>query len=283
MPDTSGEGLPGQQPGEPRPVPPPGAGLPGYPGRPGPALAYAGAPTTYLEALEEGRALVPPRWGLKDVFVAILVALVVPTIVLGFVLAAGAPRGGGVVLLASLALPWLGFGLYPWIATRLQGNGPRLDLGFTFRLSDLGWGIGGGIAATVLAGLVANLTERVFGSFDSAAGEAISNVEAPRWVLYAALVCAVVGAPLFEELCFRGLAFAAIAKWADAHRMPGVPWATVGSAFLFGAIHLEPVRFPLLFVIGLVLSFLRARTGRVGASVVAHAFNNLIAVSSLFG
>jgi membrane protease YdiL (CAAX protease family) len=57
----------------------------------------------------------------------------------------------------------------------------------------------------------------------------------------------------------------------------------VGSAFLFGAIHLEPVRFPLLFVIGLVLSYLRARTGRVGASVVAHAFNNLIAVSSLLG
>ena len=102
-------------------------------------------------------------------------------------------------------------------------------------------------------------------------------------VLYVALLFAVVGAPLMEELCFRGLAFAAIAKWADAHRIPAVPWATVGSAFLFGAIHLEPVRFPLLFVIGLVLSYLRARTGRVGASVVAHAFNNLIAVSSLLG
>lgn len=246
-------------------------------------LAYPGAPTTYVEALEAGRELRPPRWGLKDVAVAILAALIVPTLVLGFLLAAGAARGGGVVLLVSLALPWVGFGLYPWVATRVQGNGPKVDLGFTLRLSDLGWGIGGGVVATILAGAVAWATEKLFGSFDSAAGNAIENVDAPRWVLYAALVCAVVGAPLFEELCFRGLAFAAIAKWAAQHRIPAVPWATVGSAFLFGAIHLEPVRFPLLFVIGLVLSYLRARTGRVGASVIAHAFNNLIAVSSLLG
>ncbi|HET7901861.1 MAG TPA: type II CAAX endopeptidase family protein [Candidatus Nanopelagicales bacterium] len=258
-------------PGEPLPV-----GVPS-------ALAYAGAPATYVEALEQGVALRPPRWGLKDVLIAILTALILPTVILGVLIVGGAARGGGPVLLASLTLPWLGFGLYPWWATRVQGNGPKVDLGFTLRLSDLGWGIGGGIAATILAGLVATLTERVFGSFDSAAGSAIESVDAPRWVLYAALVCAVVGAPLFEELCFRGLAFAAIAKWADAHRMRAVPWATIGSAALFGAIHLEPVRFPLLFVIGLVLSWLRARTGRVGASVVAHALNNLIAVSSLFG
>lgn len=271
MTDPYGEGLPGQQPGEPLPV------------RPGSALAYAGAPATYVEALEAGEPLRAPRWGLKDVAFAILIALIVPTLVLGFMLAAGPSRGGGVVLLVSLALPWVGFGLYPWLATRLQGNGPKVDLGFTLRLSDLGWGIGGGVVATVLAGVVASLTERFFGQFSSTAGDAITQVDAPRWVLYAALLCAVVGAPLFEELCFRGLAFAAIAKWADAHRIPAVPWATVGSAFLFGAIHLEPVRFPLLFVIGLVLSYLRARTGRVGASVVAHAFNNLIAVSSLLG
>ena len=271
MTDPSGEGLPGQQPGEPLPV------------RPGSALLYAGAPTTYVEALEAGEPLRPPRWGLKDVAVALIGGLLVSAVGVSVLLGLGVDRGGAVALLGSLALPWIGFGLYPWVATRVQGNGPKVDLGFTLRLSDLGWGIGGGVVATVLAGVVASLTEKLFGSFDSAAGSAIENVDAPRWVFYTALVFAVVGAPLFEELCFRGLAFAAIAKWADAHRMPGVPWATVGSAFLFGAIHLEPVRFPLLFVIGLVLSYLRARTGRVGASVVAHAFNNLIAVSSLLG
>jgi hypothetical protein len=246
-------------------------------------VAYAGAPTTYVEALAEGRPLRRPAWGLKDVVLSVLIALILPTLVIGTLLGLGVSRGGGPLLLASLALPWIGFGLYPWWATRVQGNGPKVDLGFTLRLSDLGWGIGGGVVATILAGLVASLTERFFGSFDSAAGSAIENVEAPRVVLYVALLFAVVGAPLMEELCFRGLAFAAIAKWADEHHLPALPWATVGSAFLFGAIHLEPVRFPLLFVIGLVLSWLRARTGRVGASVVAHSFNNLIAVSSLLG
>jgi membrane protease YdiL (CAAX protease family) len=57
----------------------------------------------------------------------------------------------------------------------------------------------------------------------------------------------------------------------------------VVSAALFAAIHLEPVRFPLLLTIGLELSWLRARTGRVGASIVAHSFNNLYDVLLLVG
>ncbi|HSN06292.1 MAG TPA: CPBP family intramembrane glutamic endopeptidase, partial [Candidatus Angelobacter sp.] len=63
--------------------------------------------------------------------------------------------------------------------------------------------------------------------------------------------------------------------------LPAVPWATVGSALLFSLVHLEPVRIPVLLTIGLVLSLLRARTGRVGASVIAHSLNNLIAVLGL--
>jgi membrane protease YdiL (CAAX protease family) len=244
----------------------------------GPAEPYAGAAATYLEALEAGRALRRPRWGMKDVAIAILVALVVPGIILVALIAAGLPRSGGAVLLASLALPWLGFGLYPWWATRSQGNGIRVDLGFSLRRIDWLWGIGGGIACLVLGGLVANLTERVFGQFDSAAGDALAGSDASRLVVWLFALFAFVGAPVFEELCFRGLAFASIAKWADARHLPALPWATIGSAALFALIHLEPVRFPLLLTIGLVLSWLRARTGRVGSSIIAHAFNNGLAV-----
>jgi len=103
----------------------------------------------------------------------------------------------------------------------------------------------------------------------------VAGASVPRWVVVAFALCALVGAPVFEELCFRGLTFAAIARWGARRGLPAVPWATIGSATLFAAIHLEPVRLPVLLTIGLVLSWLRARTGRVGASVVAHAFNNL--------
>jgi len=132
--------------------------------------------------------------------------------------------------------------------------------------------------------LAASLTAHFFGEFDSAAGEAISNADVGQWVRVAFALCAVVGAPVFEELCFRGLVFASVAKWAAGAglRRP-VPWATVLAALLFALIHLEPVRIPVLLTIGLVLAVLRARTGRVGASMVAHALNNSVAILSIFG
>jgi membrane protease YdiL (CAAX protease family) len=245
---------------------------------------YPGAPVTYVEAAESGVALRTPRWGMGDVALALLIAIFVPTLVLGFVIAMGVSTTGAAVLLASLALPWLGFGLYPWWATRRKGNGVKVDLGFTVRLSDWGWGIGGGIACLVLGGIVATLTERVFGSFDSAAGNALAEADVSRWVVWVFALCAMIGAPMFEELCFRGLVFASVAKFTAERGLPAVPWATVVSAALFAGIHLEPVRFPLLLTIGLVLSWLRARTGRVGASIIAHAFNNsLSVVGLLFG
>lgn len=242
---------------------------------------YPGAPVTYVEAYEAGRALRAPRWGMADVVIALLLALVVPTIVLGAVLAAGVARNGAVVLLLSLVLPWLGFGLWPIVTTRLQGNGPTLDLGLSVRRIDVAWGIAGGAACLVLGTLAARLTEHFFGSFDSAAGDALANADVAQWVVWVFALCALVGAPLFEELCFRGLVFAAIARTTSRLGLPAVPWATVGSALLFALVHLEPVRIPVLLTIGLVLSFLRARTGRVGASVIAHSLNNLIAVLGL--
>lgn len=252
--------------------PSPAAG-PGVTGAP-----YPGAPVTYVEALAAGRPLREPRWGMVDVVVAIMLALLVPVVVLGALLAAGASRDGAAILLASLVSPWVGFGLWPVLTTRLQGNGPRLDLGLSLRRSDWLWGLAGGAACFLLGTVAADLTQRVFGNFDSAAGDALANAHVARWVVYAFALCALVGAPLFEELCFRGLVFAAVARTASRRGLPAVPWATVGSALLFALVHLEPVRIPVLLTIGLVLSVLRARTGRVGAGIVAHSLNNLVAV-----
>jgi len=258
-------------------------------GRPAPyggaaPAAYDGAPTTYVDALERGRALRVPRWGWGDVGLALLLSIVAPVIIVSAALAAGLARNGAAVLLLSLMTPWIGFGLYPVLATRRKGNGPVLDLGWTLRPTDWLWGLVGGAACFLLGGLAATLTERITGPFDSAAGEAISNADVGTWVRVVFALCAVVGAPVFEELCFRGLVFASVAKWAAGAGLRGpVPWATVVAALLFALIHLEPVRIPVLLTIGLVLAVLRARTGRVGASIVAHALNNSVAILSIFG
>ena len=236
---------------------------------------YPGAPVTYTEALAAGVPLRRSRWGLADVGIAIVAALLVPVLVLGALIAAGVPKSGGVVLLLSAALPWVGFGLWPWLTTRLQGNGPRIDLGLAFRPVDVLWGLGGGAACLVFGTLAASVTEHFFGEFGSAAGDAAVNSGAPHWVILVFAVFAVVGAPLCEELCFRGLTFAAFARVSVGRGWPGVPVATIASTVLFAGVHFEPVRLLVLLVIGLVLSLLRARTGRVGASVIAHGLNNV--------
>lgn len=244
---------------------------------------YPGAPATYAEAVAEGRELRVPRWGLGDVAIALLLGLLVPLFVLGGFIAVGAPTDGTAVLLGAAVLPWVGFGVWPWLTTRLQGNGPRIDLGLALRPVDLAWGVGGGLAAIAAGSVVAALTEAVTGPFESSAGEAVANAEVPRWVVVTFALCALIGAPVAEELAFRGLAFASLARWAHRRGLPAVPWAVVGSSLLFALIHLEPVRIPVLLAIGLVLAWVRARTGRLGAPIVAHVVNNSLGVLGILG
>ena len=245
-----------------------------------PAL-YRGAAAPYVEAVEAGHRLREQLWGMPDAIIAIALSIIVPSVIVGVELASGAPRNGTVVILSGLITPWVGFGLWPWIATRRRGNGPRLDVGLAFIRDDIRWGVLGGAACLTLGSLVALITEHFTGPFDSAAGDAITSANVPRWVVFLFAFLAVFGAPFMEELCFRGLTFTAMAKFSEQRGWPPIPIATVISAAAFAAIHLEPIRFPLLLTIGLVLSFLRAKTGRVGASMLAHGINNLIPVIGL--
>jgi membrane protease YdiL (CAAX protease family) len=84
------------------------------------------------------------------------------------------------------------------------------------------------------------------------------------------LVAAVIVAPLGEELLFRGAIFGTLA------RAGGVGLPIVGSAALFGLMHLTPGHAAAAFVSGLGLGWMRAVTGSVWPCVVAHALNNLL-------
>jgi membrane protease YdiL (CAAX protease family) len=248
------------------------------PAQPWRGAAYPGAPETVAVAVAAGVPLRVPRWGLADIGIVVLGSLLVPVLLLSAVLAAGVVQRSGTFLLLASVTPWLVFVGWPVLTTRLQGNGPVIDLGYAFRRSDIWWGLGGGVASFLLATPVGMLTERIFGEFESAAGEAAVQASAPRWVLLVYAVFVAVGAPLAEELAFRGLVFTAVGMFvagrgAGATRV--LVWAAVWSTVLFAGIHLEPVRIPVLLTIGAVLAFLRARTGRCGASVIAHGLNNL--------
>jgi len=81
-------------------------------------------------------------------------------------------------------------------------------------------------------------------------------------------VVVVVGAPLVEELVYRGFIQGGLQSRI------GSMWALIITAAWFTVVHLEPIEFPGLFAFALVLGFCYRRTERVGLSIVTHlAFN----------
>jgi hypothetical protein len=94
-------------------------------------------------------------------------------------------------------------------------------------------------------------------------------VDSAHGVWIAALVLiVVVGAPVVEELTYRGLLQGAFVR--RVHPIAGV---CVVAAW-FAIIHFRPVEYPGLFVFGLVLGGCALATRRLGMSVCAHvAFN----------
>jgi membrane protease YdiL (CAAX protease family) len=84
-------------------------------------------------------------------------------------------------------------------------------------------------------------------------------------------VLAIAVAPaVFEELLVRGIVLPAFVPPLG----PG--GAVVGSALVFGLMHLDPYRFAFTFTVGLVLGFMRVRTRVLPPSVLAHAVLNAL-------
>ncbi|MDO8361820.1 MAG: CPBP family intramembrane metalloprotease [Actinomycetota bacterium] len=82
------------------------------------------------------------------------------------------------------------------------------------------------------------------------------------------ILVVVVGAPLVEELAYRGLL-----QGAFTRRLNDLLGVLIVAVW-FAAIHFEPRELPGLFVVGIVLGLCAQRTGRLGMGVVAHmAFN----------
>jgi membrane protease YdiL (CAAX protease family) len=83
------------------------------------------------------------------------------------------------------------------------------------------------------------------------------------WIVVLVLVVAL-GAPIIEELVYRGLILQALQSRLN-------DWvALIISAAWFALIHLQPVELPGLFAFALVLGICFQRTGRLGMAVMAH-------------
>jgi uncharacterized protein len=131
-------------------------------------------------------------------------------------------------------------------------------------------GAGAGLALFLAAGGIMSLTTLLVPRAWVDAFDVTHLFEGSERHKIGMAVVASVLAPLAEEVAFRGYVLSALRT-----RLPPGP-AIVGSALLFACMHLDPVRFPAVFFLGLFLGWLAWRSGSVWPAVAAHAVNNAL-------
>jgi membrane protease YdiL (CAAX protease family) len=195
----------------------------------------------------------------------------------------GHPGGNLALLVVSEAGLWAGLFGTCLLTSRRYGTGRvRTDFRLSFRWLDLLIGFVGAIVARCFAALVlipfihvVHTTGNPDHSLDS-----VTKSGASGWTVLVLLSC--IGAPLFEELFFRGLLQGQLVERFG----PGVAIAV--TAVVFGAAHIanDPGIAGLLLALtvgaaGVVLGVVRHLTGRLGSSIATHALFNVTAIVAL--
>lgn len=131
------------------------------------------------------------------------------------------------------------------------------------------------------AGFVAQEAERIFeplGIFSSAhlVEMARALVDGPLLMRLPLLLAVLIGAPLVEELVFRGLLWSVL----EEHLSPRVVWLITSLGF--AAYHMDPLHSVAILATAFVLGWLRLASGSLWPGVLAHFANNVNGVAWIF-
>jgi membrane protease YdiL (CAAX protease family) len=220
-----------------------------------------------------------PPWGIFSAAVAFLVGMFFAVLAASIAVSSGAGTTDAITNTVTFLGEWVGFAGVPVWLSRTRGTG-RMSRDFGLRLggpADLGLGLGVGVALY----LVAVTYGAILGQFDHAnlgheAQQLSGHSVGPGFIAFA--LCAAIGAPIAEELFFRGLTQRALQL-----RLGGWP-GLIAAAALFGLVHLSGNPFeavPPLALVGLATGLVFWRTGRLGPGIIAHMTFNGITVVAL--
>jgi membrane protease YdiL (CAAX protease family) len=225
----------------------------------------------------------PVRWGIGDAAIGWIAANLGGALILSAVLAAAGYTNVDrdhfpLWLIAVGQVPlWFGYVGAVVVAGRVRGQGVLHDfkLWFDLRL-DVVLGVVVGLASQfVLVPLISLPWIKALGKtthdLDKVAKNLTDKAHDPLGVVLLVLIL-VIGAPIVEELFFRGLLLRSI------ERRFGTGWAIGGSALVFGVSHFELLQLPALVAFGAVLAFLAVRYDRLGPSILAHMTFNAATV-----
>ena len=85
------------------------------------------------------------------------------------------------------------------------------------------------------------------------------------------MVTIAIGAPLVEELLFRGVLF------EELNRHASKKTTIFLTALIFGLYHFNIIQSPNTFMMGLILAYVYNKTKSIKAPIIVHATNNLLA------
>ena len=228
-----------------------------------------------------------PFWGSVDILLSIpfIIATILVGTIIASVLATGLsdwdssqdlPVYG---LFIAVVFQQFGQGIWPWIVSKRKGLGMVSDWKFRFDWpGDIGTGFGlavlcvlGSTAATALMSVLVGLGD----DEDPSNTSILSDNQDSPWLI-GVILLVVFGAPLTEELLFRGLILRALEK--DL----GIYVAIIGSTALFTLPHMQAgatggetmVLLAGIATIGLILGIATVRLDRLGPAIIGHFFFN---------
>lgn len=222
-----------------------------------------------------------PPWRAAEAAPVAVTALLA-TGVVGVLLSAALPEGWALILiglafelsLGAMTVLWVGFrhrGAIP--ALGLNSRRPSRDV-----LAGLLWGAAiFAITVLVVAPVVYWLIAVFSGGPVTPPQQEVLPEDPDRLQVALGGAVVVLGAPVGEELFFRGLLFGALRR---RYRFRA---AAVISAAVFAVFHVLPLLMPLLFAVGVGLAHVYERRGSLLAAMAAHAGFNLIGYLLIVG
>jgi membrane protease YdiL (CAAX protease family) len=247
------------------------------------------------------------RWRFAHVLAGLVTALVASTVFAGMIYAIGdyelgLQHGRGsdlgrvagraalgvefrtdeppISVVALLQLPlWLGMIGVPWFVAGCSWRRLFASTGMRARPIDVPVGLS--IGAATQLWLVPLLYVPIFwvvGELDVAGPARTLASKAHGWGVLLLILIVGVGAPLVEELFFRGVVLSALREKFAA-------WPSIiVSALIFGFFHFQLEQFPALVMFGVLNAWLTVRFDRLGPAIFSHiAFNMVTVVTLLSG
>ncbi len=219
-------------------------------------------------------------WSVRDGSMWVVVAQIALIIGGSVVIAAGGWPIDDVPIGATLVATvpfWIAIAVAARVLVRRHGSGalwgdrPRpLDAVGALAVGALGQLV----AIPLLYALVFRLTSYDSGDLEAPA-QRLADSAPGLWGGLVLVVMAGLGAPLFEEVLYRGVFMPPLVA-------PAGRWGAIAlSAVVFAAFHFQPLQLPGLALLGATAGWFRLRRGGLVSAILVHGAFNMVTVVEL--